>query len=679
VKDQLRRTTIALLGTIRRHLHARYGLALVVLVPVLLFAVYQVRLGQTVHVGVLTDDKPYVVRLNDPERADFGLYRWTTADSAIRLPGLGRGPYRLTLTMAGSANPNPRVEISVNGNSLQRIDLARGPTDYRLDIPATATANGDVIVQFRSEAFQPRGDARQLGIVLTKVMVEPTGDPGILLPPDTTALQIWALVFLAYLISWIAGFGPQGAGVVGGAVALGAAGLLLANRPWLTVWIATGGLLRATLTGLVIAILLRLILPPLFRVAGLSLGQRELRWPVLLASLFFIAHIGGDLHPHTRIVDLFFHVNRYTLVNRDGQLLLMVESREWGTRETVYPPTAYLFMRPLRPFMPDVINTVLFFIALAEATRLCLVYLVARKATADPRAAAFTAAVFGIVPMAYLPFSWGIATNVFGAWCTTAVFALLVLGYDTLRKPLVAALLTSAAALGLLAHPGEFVLTAASLGVAIVLYGLFARPRFRGSWPILVGVTLLAGGIAFALLYRLVAADMLAKGAATVAQKLGGSGAGTGTTPVGWRVGGAIDDPIIGLQGYRVTTVPALIRGGIIGYWREAWGYYYLWPPVFALAALPLMHGTKALARLRLTSIVWWSVAAVFALAGLLLNVYVRYAYYLLPIIAIGAGLVLARLSRAGRWGQVIVTILLVATTAAGLWFWYLRISVDGH
>ena len=147
----------------------------------------------------------------------------------------------------------------------------------------------------------------------------------------------------------------------------------------------------------------------------------------------------------------------------------------------------------------------------------------------------------------------------------------------------------------------------------------------------------------------------------------------------GWRVGGAIDDPIIGLQGYRVTTIPALIRGGIIGYWREAWGYYYLWPPVFALAALPLMHGTKALARLRLTSIVWWTVAAVFALAGLLLNVYVRYAYYLLPIIAIGAGIVLARLSRAGRWGQVLITIVLAATTAAGLWFWYLRISVDGH
>lgn len=681
MKEQLRRTLAALLGSVRRHLHACYGLALVVLVPVLLFAVYQVRLGQTVHVGVLTDDKPYVVRMNSPEKADFGLYRWTTGDSAIRLPGLGRGPYRLTLTMAGSANPDPRVEILVNDTVLQRFALTGGLAEYRVEIPASATASGDVIVRLRGEAFQPRGDARQLGVVLTRVSVEPIGDPGIPLPPDATAIQLWALVLLAYLIAWIAGFGPRGAGIVGGTVAVGMAGLLLANRPWLTVWVATGGLLRAALTGLALAALLRLLLPRLYRLAGLEAGAREVRLPILLAALFFVAHFGGDLHPHTRIVDLFFHVNRYTLVNRDGQLLLLVESREWGTRETIYPPAAYLFMRLVRPFAPDVLTTVLLFIALLEAARLCLVYLIAHRATRDPRAGALAAAVFGIVPMAYLPFSWGIATNVFGAWWITAIFAILTLGYDALRRPLVAGLLTLAATLALLAHPGEFVLASASLGGAIALFGLLERPRFRGSWPVLVGVTVLAAGIAFALLYRLVAADMLAKGAETIAQKLGGGGGGpaTATAPAGWRVGGAIDDPIIGLRGYRVTTIPALIRGGLVGYWREAWGYYYLWPPILALAALPLMRGTEALGRLRLASVVWWLVAALFALVGLLLNVYVRYAYYLLPVIAIGAGLSLARLTRAGRWGQVVVALLLVDTTAAGLWFWYLRISVDGH
>jgi hypothetical protein len=677
VKKQLSRAIAAFPKTLRLHLQARYAPALVVLVPILLFLVYQVRVGQTVHVGVLTDDKPYVVNFNDPERTDFGLYRWTKGDSSIRLPGLGRGAYRLTLRLAGSMNPSPSVEVLVNGNSLQRFDPAPGLTDYTVEIPASATQSGDVIVQLRTTPFQPRGDARQLGVVLTQVTVEPVGDAGILLPPDTTAVQLWALVLLAYLLAWIAGFGPRDAGIVGGAVALGWAALLLVNRPWLTVWVATGGLVRAALFGLVLCIVLRLTLPFVYRLAGLHLGPREVRWPVLLATLFFVAHFGGDLHPHTRIVDLFFHANRYTLVNTQGQLLLMVESREWGTRETIYPPTAYLFMRPLRPLVPDVLQTVLLFMALAEATRLCLVYLVARKSTGNPLAAIFAAAVFGIVPMAYLPFSWGIATNVFGAWCTTAIFALLVLGYDTLRRPAVAALLTLAATLGLLSHPGEFVLVAATLGGAVLLFGVATRPRFRGVWPVLLGTVLLSGGLAFALLYRLVAADMLSKGLETFQQKLGGGG-GAGAA-AGWRVGGAIDDPILGLQGYRVTTVPALIRGGLVGYWREAWGYYYLWPPVLALGALPLMRGTKLLERLRLTSILWWLVAALFALAGLLLNVYVRYAYSLLPVIAVGAGLALARISRAGRWGRAVVALLLVATTAAGLWLWYLRISVDGH
>ena len=52
-------------------------------------------------------------------------------------------------------------------------------------------------------------------------------------------------------------------------------------------------------------------------------------------------------------------------------------------------------------------------------------------------------------------------------------------------------------------------------------------------------------------------------------------------------------------------------------------------------------------------------------------------------MIAIGAGLVLARLTRLPRryrpWGQFAVALLIAGTAAYGLWFWYLRISVDGH
>jgi hypothetical protein len=675
VIQRLQRLQPPLLGTIRRHLHARYGLALVVLTPILLFLVYQIRLGQTIHVGVLTDDKPYVVRMNDPERADFSQYRWTGGDSRIRLPGQGRGAYRLTLRMAGSANPRPGVEVLVNGVSLGRFDLVAGLADYTVDIPASATTSGDLLIDLRSPTFRPSGDARELGVVLSRATIAPVGDTGIQLPPGGTTLALWGLALLAYLFAWIAGFGPRDAGLVGGIVALGWAGLLLANRPWLAIWVATGGLVRAALAGLVLLIALRLAVPPLYRLAGLRIGREELRWPILLAALLFVAHFGGDLHPHTRVVDLNFHANRYNNVNRDGQLLLMVESREWGTRETVYPPTAYLFMRPLSLLMPDVLTTILCFMALAEATRLGLVYLIARKATGLPLAGRFAAIVFGIVPMAYLPFSWGIATNVFGEWCLTALFALLALGYDRLRRPVVAATLTLVAALGLLSHPGVFVLTATTLGGAVVLFGIFRRPRFRGPWPILLGAVLLGGALAFALLYRLVAADMLAKGGDTLAQKLGGGAGG----PQGWRVGGAIDDGILGLKGYRVTTIPALIRGGLVGYWREAWAYYALWPPLLALAALPALRGTPDRERLRLTSVLWWLVALLFALAGLLLNVYVRYALYLLPVIAIGAGFALATLWRRGRVARVAVTLLLLATTGAGLWLWYLRISVDGH
>ncbi|HEX5506643.1 MAG TPA: hypothetical protein VFW96_28765 [Thermomicrobiales bacterium] len=672
------RAVRACAGPFRRHLAAgrwRFGLAALALAVVCICGAYQVRVGHTVHVGVLTDDKPYVVGMNQPEQTPAGRYRWTTADSAVTLPGLGRGPYRLTLHLAGSANPRPRVEVLVDGARLATLDVTSGFRDYTVAVPSGATASGDMTVELRSSAFQPPNDQRTLGVVVDRVTVTPTGDPGLLAPPVAQFWRLLALVALAYLLAAVAGFGPRGAALGAAALAAGEAALLVANRPFLTVW--TGELLAAACWGVALALALRLVLPPLYRLAGLRLGLAELRWPVALAAVFFVAHFGGDLHPTTNIVDLGFHIHRYEDVNERGRWVLMVESREWGTRDTVYPPAAYLFMRPLRPLMPDIRRTILLFMALAEATRLCVVYLVARKATRDPLAGACAALVFAIVPMAYLPFSWGIATNVFGAWCTTALFAILALGYDALRRPALAALATAVVTLALLSHPGEFVLAITALGGALVLFGALVRPRWRGGWPVLVGVAAVASALAFVLLYRHVAAEMLADGAQTVRNKFGG--AGTTGKPAGWRVGGAIDDPIIGLKGYRVTTVPALLVGGLVGYWREAVGYYYLWPPLVALGSLGLMRGTKDLERLRLTSVLWWAVAALFALAGLLLNLYVRYAYFLMPAVAAGAGFGLARLCRVGRWGRLVAALLLAGTTIAGLWFWYLRIAYDGH
>lgn len=638
----------------------------------LVFAVYQYRPAHTVHVGTPTDDKPYVAGMFQPEQGPFGRYRWTGAESTVRLPGMARGPWRVTLSMAGGANPRPRVSLLVNGVELADLELQAGFREYVVAVPADVASDGDLVVTLRSTTFQPPNDRRTLGVVLDRVAVQPTGNPGLLWPPLTQAARLLALTLLAYVIAVVAGFGSVGGVVVGGSFILGLSGILLVNRPWLTIW--TGQLLAATAAALVLTLLLRLVTPPLFRRVGLELSGDEVRWPVLLAATFFVAHFGGDLHPHINIVDIGFHIHRFEDVNDRGRWLLMVQSREWGTRDTVYPPAAYLVMRPLRWVTPDIRTAIVLFIALAEATRLMIVYLVTRKATGDRWAGVFAAVVFGIVPMAYLPFSWGIATNVFGAWCITAFFALLVLGYDRLRHPVPALLMFAVLTLGLLSHPGEFVLLVATVGVVLVTYGLALRPRFRGSWPVLFGVATLAALVAFALLYRYVAEAMLSQGGDTFRTKLAG-----GTAQPGWRVGGAIDDPIIGLQGYRVTTVPALIWGGLVGYWREAVGYYYLWPVVLALLALKWPASTPGLARLRLASAVWWTVAALFALVGLVLNVYVRYAYYLLPVIAIGAGVALGGFVRRGRWANVVTVLLLGVTSAAGLWFWYLRITYDGH
>ena len=259
---------------VRLHGRSRYGPALLALTVALLLGVYQVRLGHTVHVGTLTDDRPYVAGMYPPEeRPAGGRFRWTGGRGEIWLPGLGRGAYRLTLHLLGSDNVPPEVNVALNGQSLAQFTPAATPGEYMFDLPAALVGEGDLRIALMSPTFRPPGDQRDLGITLDRVTVTPTGDAGLLLPPRDQVLRLLAIVLLAYLVAAIAGFGPRGAALLGGSVATGLAAILLLNRPWLTVWTAT--LVWVALGAAALALALRLTLSPLYRCAGLPLGRLE--------------------------------------------------------------------------------------------------------------------------------------------------------------------------------------------------------------------------------------------------------------------------------------------------------------------------------------------------------------------------------------------------------------------
>ena len=221
---------------------------------------------------------------------------------------------------------------------------------------------------------------------------------------------------------------------------------------------------------------------------------------VLLAATF---------HPQMDIIDLGFHVNRYTDVVERGQLFLKVRSAEWGGRETTYSPAAYLAMAPLRSLVPDRHRLIRIFTVLLETSRLLLVFALARWASGSGRAGLLAATLFVSLPLAVLVFSWGITSNLFGEWWATALLVTLAAGWERLRQPAVAGVAVLAATLALLSHPGVLLLTGAWLAVLVAgLTGSLVWCRLRkGRWhggeaarvATLAGIALLAAGLAFAL------------------------------------------------------------------------------------------------------------------------------------------------------------------------------------
>ena len=400
-----------------------------------------------------------------------------------------------------------------------------------------------------------------------------------------------------------------------------------------------------------------------------------------------LVRLAATFHPQMDIIDLGFHANRYTDVVERGQLFLKVRSAEWGGRETTYSPAAYLAMAPLRSLVPDRHRLIRLFTVLLETSRLLLVFALARWASGSGRAGLLAATLFVSLPLAVLVFSWGITSNLFGEWWATALLVTLAAGWERLRQPVVAGVAVLAATLALLSHPGVLLLTGAWLVVLVagLAGGLVWCWLRKGRWhsreaarvATLAGIAVLAAGLAFALFYRVDAATMLTQGGSTIAGRLGGAAAEEG--PRRWRVSGPVDDRTLGLGARYVTEPAQVLPAGLAGLAREAWAYYWLWPLPAAALGWWALGGTARGRHLRRLTLAWAGVAALFWLVGLLLNLYVRYLLFLLPVVAVLAGVGLDWLARRGRAGSLLVAVLLAATVAAGLWLWHSRIVYFFH
>lgn len=159
------------------------------------------------------------------ERNAGGPYRWTMPEAWFTVRVNAPGVYRIGLVLQESPLvATPRDVTLVAGRTASTYQLAPTPREYTIDYRAEPGAPGrvdwrEVTIVLRADAFTAPGDARQLGVILTRVDVIPVSGPA----PSRLDLLVTnvILLLLLYLSARLTGARVPLAGAIAGlAVAL---------------------------------------------------------------------------------------------------------------------------------------------------------------------------------------------------------------------------------------------------------------------------------------------------------------------------------------------------------------------------------------------------------------------------------------------------------------------------
>lgn len=608
-------------------------------------------------------DELYLSGFYEPERVAGVSFRWSTGEGRLEIPALGTASYRLNLRLSASRPahvPFPHLRLAGNGHLLLETTVEPTPQVYSLLLPAEALSSGNLALEWRSEAFSPgENDPRMLGVALDRLEVWRVGRPLAFLPPE---VYLWSMatVLLAVLLARRLGWSRLGALGVGLACALALAAALAWARP----------LLAPGLAFFPLALACSYLLYALFRK---PVGRLLVRWGVEMDGrteralwsivLFFLAvRLAGCLHPAMETWDLCFHFHRLLDVAR-GEPFFTIISGEWRGLQTLYLPSLYIVLAPLWAVFGGRLVLLHLSAVLLDTSSALLVAYFARRLLGRSSATWLAPFLYLTMPQSYIIFSWGIVANIFGQWLLLLLLAFLFSPFGRLsHRPallLAAGLLT----LGWLSHPGAVLLTVALLGGWIgiaALAGGLPRPAV-GRWAGAALGTLL---LVTALYYSHFAPTMWA-----ALREMGQGSNLEQPRQGGILIRGPVIDPDLGLRAVEVSNGGEAFLAGAEELAAEARAYYDTWPLLLALAALPGLAWERRVPAVRLLGLAF-TTALFFAIIGLAWNLYVRYMYFLLPFVALGAAWWLARWNRRGWAGRLTALLSGLYLLFLGLSFW---------
>ncbi|HEU5085995.1 MAG TPA: hypothetical protein VFT99_01075, partial [Roseiflexaceae bacterium] len=296
-------------------------------------------------------------------------------------------------------------------------------------------------------------------------------------------------------------------------IAFGLAAAVLVIGAWaLATFRASMGLYLQPLALLVLVS--ALLTPPVERFVDWVFRKLDiplepwLRRALMLAFLLGIWLKGGGIvFPSMRAIDISWHMDRVRWI-LDGNLAAMYQPgafsesvmpiNEWGPNRPVIPysPFFHIFATSfaLIPWWPMELSANLFSVA-ADASRVFLIAILARKSAFSNRATLLAALMYAVTPFTFLLHSWGNVPTTFGMWWTLVATVVIVALYPRLneRGPLV--LLTLVTLLTLLFYTVMAVFYV--LFVIAFLVILRVRPASVDRRPI--RAVLIATGVAIVL------------------------------------------------------------------------------------------------------------------------------------------------------------------------------------
>ena len=509
------------------------------------------------------------------------------------------------------ANADVSVELLLKPRGIRSVDV-------RVNDRLTTVGLGESGVQRVSAA----GSADGNGVLTIAVVATERGRGQ--LPVDALhvrqggAPNIPIGRWVLYL-AWIALAGTwgywagQGRGAAGGLLAAGAL-------------VAAGVAMFRLQTLLFLPWAVLLLVLALLVAALASAGMHMPRNAAALVCLVLFFRSAAFLQPAFPAIDAAFHAENRIRFEAGEVIQSASPGPERGGMAVPYPTVFYALLAPFSSISwPTDQFLVRLAMALLEGTIPLLVYAIMRGAGASEATSAYGAAVQAAMPEAVLVLGKGIAANITGGWMSL----LTVLGIVRALSPLTA---TGLLTLTLLSH--------LAAGVTFLLFLLLwsAHGLFRRGWGWRRGLTVLLPACAAIVLawlfyYREVQ-DTAAAAAGSISQHL-------------------LARDFFGVRWYRVGKLAQdlALKFGVT-------------PLVLAWTGL---RAAPTADRLKALLVPWFVTGGLVGLLALFSPLPLRFEYFLVPAVAMAAGLGSEHMSRPWRVAGVALPLLLQVTLAAFL------------